>query len=59
MSAPLAGEVGGALGPGPGVLQFLGLGGFFVASPCRFRAIRLVIDDHHEALACGVVAPGA
>jgi hypothetical protein len=34
-------------------------GGFFVASPCRFRAIRLVIDDHHEALACGVVAPGA
>jgi hypothetical protein len=33
--------------------------GLSVASPCHVRAVRLVVDDHDEALTCGVVAPGA
>jgi hypothetical protein len=59
MSAPLAGEVGARSAPGPGVIRFLGLGGFSVASPRHVRSVRLVVDDHHEALTRGVVAPGA
>jgi hypothetical protein len=33
--------------------------GFPVASPCCVRSVGLVIDDHHEALTRGVIAPGA
>jgi hypothetical protein len=35
------------------------LGGFSIAGPCHVRAVGLVVDDHHEALTCGVVTPGA
>jgi hypothetical protein len=60
MSAPCAGEVGGALGPGfCGTLAPGFRGAFSVASPRHVRVVRLVVDDHHEALTRGVVAPGA
>jgi hypothetical protein len=58
MSAPLAGEVGAHLAPSPGVVQFPGSRGLLHRQPRRVRAIRLVIDDHNEALTRGVVAPG-
>jgi hypothetical protein len=44
---------------GSAVRWLPGSGGFFVASPRRVRAVRLVVNDHHKALTRGVVAPGA
>jgi hypothetical protein len=44
--------------PRPGVVQFPGSEGLLCRRPC-VRAIRLVVDDHLEALTRGVVAPGA
>jgi hypothetical protein len=35
------------------------LGGFSVTSPYHVHAVGLVVDDHHKALTCGVIAPGA
>jgi hypothetical protein len=35
------------------------LGGFSIASPHHVRAVGLVVDDHHEALTCGVVTSNA
>jgi hypothetical protein len=58
MSTPLAGEVGVRSAPDSGVRQPPGSGGFSVASTRRVCAIGLVVDDHHEALTCGVVATG-
>jgi hypothetical protein len=59
MSAPLAGEVGAHLAPSPGWSGSRVEGDFSVASSCRVHAVRVVVDDHNEALMHGVVAPGA
>jgi hypothetical protein len=46
--------------PGSVVRWLLGSGGgFSVASPCRVRAVGLVVDNHHKALTRGVVASSA
>jgi hypothetical protein len=58
MSAPLAGEVGARLAPSLGVVQFPGSGGLLCRQPHCIRAVRLVVNDHNEALMRGVVAPG-
>jgi hypothetical protein len=58
MSVPLAGEVGARSAPGPGVVQFPGFGGL-LHRPRRVHAVRLVVDDHNKALACGIIAPDA
>jgi hypothetical protein len=44
---------------GSGIRQTPGFGGFSVARPRRVHAVGLVVDDHHKALARGVLAPGA
>jgi hypothetical protein len=59
MSAPLASEVGGALGPGFRGMLVPGFWGASVTSSLHARAVDQVANGDHEALARGVVAPGA
>jgi hypothetical protein len=43
----------------PGYASPRVLRGFSIVGPRHVHAIGLVVDDHHEALTCGVIAPSA
>jgi hypothetical protein len=59
MSEPLVAEVGARSAPGSVVRWLPSSGGLLRRQPLRVRAVGLVVDDHHEALTCRVVASGA
>jgi hypothetical protein len=59
MSAPLVGEVGGALAPGSEARSLLGPVGLSVARSCQGCAVDVVTDGDHEAISCGVMTAGA